>query len=185
MLSEGFKFICIYSHKNIMEKKLFFFFGQYKRNYTNRKTPQVTGALIVSDRDCQQDEGGRGAQAGLGQGWQRGCLLFGLPAVAGFAELPLQNHLPGDAGHLTVGHCVGSVPAEERNCSDPKSRAHTCTTLAPVATLTFGDRIHFAGRAGSVWQRKTRSTSDQNLASEVLRRPALARSRKEKKRIKI
>lgn len=109
-----------------MEKNFFFFFGQYKRNYTNRKTPQVTGALVISDRDCQQDEGGRGAQAGLGQGWQRGCLLFGLPAVAGFAELPLQNHLPGDAGHLTVGHCVGSVPAEERNCSDPKSRAHTC-----------------------------------------------------------
>ena len=26
-----------------------------------------------------------------------------------FAELSVQNHLPGDAGHLTVSHCVGSV----------------------------------------------------------------------------
>lgn len=113
-------------------------------------------------------------------------MLFGLPAVAGFAELSLQNHLPGDAGHLAVGHCVGSVPAEEGNGSDPKS-VHKAS--APVATLTFGGRIHFAGRAGSVWRRKMRSTSDQNLASEVLRRPAVAlvrstRSRTENQRIK-
>lgn len=100
-------------------------------------------------------------------------MLLGLAAVAGFAQLPLQNHLPGDAGHLAVGHCVVSVPAGgEGNGSDPKSE-HTDATSAHVAELTFGGRIHFAGRAGSVWRRKRRSTSDQNLASEVLRRPAV------------
>lgn len=104
-------------------------------------------------------------------------MLVGLPSVAGFAELSLQNHLPGDAGHLAIGHCVGSVPAEKGNGSDPKSEPlhpQECETFTPVARLTFGGRIHSAGRAGSVWRRKMRSTSDQNPAWEVLQRAAVA-----------
>lgn len=59
-------------------------------------------------------------------GWGA-LLLIGLPAVTGFAELSLQNHLLGDAGHLAVGHCVGSVPAgEKKNHQSPHRR-----TLAP------------------------------------------------------
>lgn len=56
------------------------------------------------------------------------------------------------------------------------THAHTqeCETFTPVARLTFGGRIHSAGRAGSVWRRKMRSTSDQNPAWEVLQRAAVA-----------
>lgn len=71
-------------------------------------------------------------------------MLLGLPAVAGFAELPLQNHLPGDAGHLAVGHCVGSVPAEEGTGSDPKSE-HTRALhprLSPHLLLKVGSILH-------------------------------------------
>lgn len=100
-------------------------------------------------------------------------LLLGLPAVAGFAGLPLQNHLPGDAGHLAVGHCVGSVPGKGKQAQF-QNPEHMHTLTAPVSTLTFGGRIHFAGRAGSVWRRKMKSTSDQNLALEALRRPSVS-----------
>lgn len=47
---------------------------------------------------------------------------------------------------------------------------------APASTLTFGGRIHFARQAGSVWRRRMKSTSDQNLALEALRRPAVVLS---------
>lgn len=101
-------------------------------------------------------------------------MLFGLPAVAGFAELPLQNHLPGDAGHLAVGHCVGSVPAAQGKRAQFQDPEHMLTRSPTVSALTFGGRIHFAGRAGSVWRRKMKSTSDQNLALEALRRAAVS-----------
>lgn len=68
-----------------------------------------------------------------------------------------------------------------RSCSTGKGKQaqfqnpeHMHTLTVPVSTLTFGGRIHFAGRAGSVWRRKMKSTSDQNLALEALRRPSVS-----------
>lgn len=55
-------------------------------------------------------DGGRGGGGTLGGrgSWRRGQ-RFRLSIFTAFAELPVQNHFLGDAGHLTVGHCVGSV----------------------------------------------------------------------------
>lgn len=71
-------------------------------------------------------------------------LLFGLPAVAGFAELPLQNHLPGDAGHLAVGHCVGSVPGARGKGKEAQSQS-TCTHRLPPSA-------HLLLKVGSILQ---------------------------------
>lgn len=35
--------------------------------------------------------------------------MFQLPALTSLTDLSLQNHVPGNAGHLTIGHCVGSI----------------------------------------------------------------------------
>lgn len=55
-----------------------------------------------------------GREWSLGGRWWRGR-LFKLSSFAAFTEFSVHNHFPGDAGHLTVGHCVGSVPATQRN----------------------------------------------------------------------
>lgn len=52
----------------------------------------------------------------LGGSWWRGR-CFKLSIFTAFADLSLQNHFSGDAGHLTVGHCVGAVPATQRSVS--------------------------------------------------------------------
>lgn len=85
----------------------------------------------------------------------------------------VQNHFPGDTGHLTVGHCVGSVPATQSIISSTKTRQRTAPRQlfcgSELETLTFDFQIRSARQPGSVSQRKMTSTSGQNLASEVLR----------------
>lgn len=45
--------------------------------------------------------------------WRR-AHWFRLPVFTALADLSVQHHLPGDAGHLAVGHCVGTVPATQK-----------------------------------------------------------------------
>lgn len=109
----------------------------------------------------------------LGGSWWRGR-QFKLSTFAAFNEFSVQNHFPGDAGHLTIGHCVGSVPATQRTVSSTKPKQGSSSAYmwlcSDFATLTFDFQIHSARRPGSVSQRKMTSTSGQNLAWEVLRR---------------
>lgn len=100
---------------------------------------------------------------------------FELPIFTAFTGLSFQNHFLGDAGHLTVGHCVGSVPATQTKVTHKKIELN-CSWLTQIwlysyiMTLTFEIQIHSACRAGSVLQRKRKSTSGQNLALEVLQK---------------
>lgn len=45
--------------------------------------------------------------------WRR-AHWFRLPVFTALADLSVQHHLPGNAGHLAVGHCVGTVPATQK-----------------------------------------------------------------------
>lgn len=137
----------------------------------------------------RQTEGGGGARVGqeggaaykggsLGGSWWRGW-WFELSNFIVFNEFFVQNHFPGDAGHLTIGHCVGSVPATQRKVSctnlnrnneENSSSSAVVWLCSYFMTLTFDFQIHSACQPGSVLQRKMTSTSGQNLALEVLRR---------------
>lgn len=52
-----------------------------------------------------------------GHGWWSSW--FNFSAFTAFAQLSVQNHFLGDAGHLTVGHGVGSGPAIHRSFGQP------------------------------------------------------------------
>lgn len=45
--------------------------------------------------------------------WRR-APWFRLPVFTALADLSVQHHLLGDAGHLAIGHCVGTVPATQK-----------------------------------------------------------------------
>lgn len=183
MSSESFTFIGIYRVTVTQWKNdffsLFLTIGQYKRNYTNRKTPQTTGNRSPRHLRLWQ---------AASQGWKRspggsrtGVLggLFAARAsrrrwfrwVAASEPSPWRCRSPGRWPLCRFRSCRGG------NRFRSKIGAHTRTTSAPVATLTSEGRIHFARRDGSVWRRRKRSTSDQNLASGVLWRPTIALAR--------
>jgi len=56
----------------------------------------------------------RGEGCGIGSGWlrgERGSRL--LPGVTALTHLSLHHNLSGNAGHLTICHCVGASPANQ------------------------------------------------------------------------
>lgn len=54
----------------------------------------------------------RGEGCGIGSGWLRGGSRL-LPGVTALTNLSLHHNLSGNAGHLTVCHCVGAGPANQ------------------------------------------------------------------------
>lgn len=161
-----------------------YFFGHNKIHYMQSmkqtsKNWKVTDTIIISifmtaRWGCEWGRTGWGGGAGrdrcLGSGWSSGRL--GLGGLAAFTGLPLQNHLPGDAGHLTVGHCVHPISARCMN-NLYHITAHQNQTFSIndiLMALTFDGLIHFACQAGLVLQRKMKSTSGQSLVWEVLRK---------------